>query len=238
LPSTISFGQFSAPLEIHDISEPFKPKFAGKLFWVNCQANFEFLEFWLARMLDLRQADYDDIAIKQALNFSSLPDADLALSILKRFPNVRNDITAIETSSLQQPRPMGPFEMLKEMSMFGPFSCCFRCLELGHSRRNCHNDIKCLGCYGLGHKVKSRTIIPLCKFCKVLGHKFDVCPKIRCNKCNVLGHIASYCLTKKVWVKRGQFSRLIVIYLWMFWLLSLVKFFPWLALLNRLLLLL
>lgn len=97
----------------------------------------------------------------------------------------------------------GPLDPFTDKSLSGPLRCCYRCLELGHIRRNCTNDIKCTECYGWGHKARFCPFRQICSFCHQTGHLLDLCPQIRCNTCHDLGHLTNQCHKHKKWVKKG-----------------------------------
>jgi hypothetical protein len=87
-------------------------------------------------------------------------------------------------------------------SLSGPLRCCFRCLELGHLRRSCSNDIKCLGCYGLGHKQRFCPLRLSCSYCHLMGHDINSCPNLTCRNCGDTGHSSKRCTSRKIWVKK------------------------------------
>ena len=72
-------------------------------------------------------------------------------------------------------------DLIEDSSLSGPLRCCYRCLDLGHMRKDCTKDFKCLGCYGLGHKIRSCPLNQHCSFCHRMGHETELCPKIRCR---------------------------------------------------------
>jgi hypothetical protein len=177
-----------------------KPRFVGAHFWNNCESfsgNNELLE----KVLDLREANYQEEQIEKSLNLFGMPDNETIFSLIGKCHscNFRGHI-ARDCPSLKLGGPLG---FRNDSTLSGPMRCCFCCLELGHLVRNCPNKIRCVGCFGWGHKAKFCEVNPLCGFCSCLGHRVEACPRIICSVCNAVGYYGHRCPREKIWVKKA-----------------------------------
>ena len=132
----------------------------------------------LEHLEDLRFAGYTDQEILEVMSLPVIPPKDVVFEFLGRCarcglydhllpncPGVCQDCqllglkcAACTNVTMLNLNPKAvdhsPLDPLSDTTLSGPLICYFRCMELGHFKRDCTNDVKCLECFGWGHMAR------------------------------------------------------------------------------------
>jgi hypothetical protein len=152
-PSSITFGSFADPvfLDNNGITQ----RIFYNINFARCFCD-SLPKETLEQLEDLRQAGYQSPEIMHVLSLPFLPPKEIVLESLGKCSQCSGSdhlrINCPWTSNGHDSAVNGPLSIVSSDSLSGPLRVCFNCLELGHLRKDCQNETKCLGCYGLGHK--------------------------------------------------------------------------------------